>query len=196
MKQTEALIIFVRNPLLGKVKTRIAATLGVEKALKIYTTLLKHTRDISAKISADKYVFYSDYINKDDLWENDLFYKEMQTGLDLGERMKNAFNFLFDRGYKKIGIIGSDCHELDETMLNNAFKVLNKIDVVIGPAKDGGYYFIGMNNFLPQLFEEKNWSSPTVYKMTSEQLKNLRIPFYSLPILNDVDEEKDVTFNY
>ena len=196
MKQNSALIIFVRNPVLGKVKTRIAATLGTEKALKIYKILLQHTNDITAAIHADKFVFYADYINHEDLWENHLYNKELQTSIDLGERMKNAFGFLFEKGYKNVGIIGSDCYDLTENILIDAFSKLIKTEVVIGPANDGGYYFIGMNTFIPQLFDGKNWSAESVCSDTKKQLKELEIPFYLLPTLSDVDEEKDVHFKY
>ncbi len=191
-----ALIIFVRNPVLGKVKTRLAETLGTENAVKIYQKLLQHTHDITIDFAADKYIFYADYINNDDLWENEIYYKEMQTGLDLGERMKNAFELLFDKGYKEIAIIGSDCYELTAEILVNAFDQLKNIDVVIGPATDGGYYLLGMNIFIPQLFEKKYWSSGTVLSETINEIHNYNYSFYQLQVLNDVDEEKDVTFSY
>src|SRR5687768_6683080 len=132
-----ALIIFVRNPVLGKVKTRLAETLGAENAVKIYNKLLQHTHDITKDIVAEKYIFYADYMNNEDLWENEIYRKEMQSGLDLGERMKNAFELLFDKGYKEIVIIGSDCYELTEEILLVAFDQLKNFDTVIGPSKDG-----------------------------------------------------------
>ena len=200
MKQLSALIIFVRNPVLGKVKTRIAATAGAENALLIYKKLLEHTHVIASELKTDKYVFYADFINHEDLWEEELFYKELQGSRgaesDLGERMKSAFEYLFDKGYQKIGIIGSDCYELSSEILKNAFEMLENKDVVIGPAIDGGYYFLGMNRFLPEIFESKNWSSPTVYKETIKQITDAGNSYYSLPTLSDVDEEADVTFNY
>src|SRR5450432_3229162 len=105
---TSALIIFVKNPVLGKVKTRLADALGEENALLIYQKLLQHTFLITTNISADKYVFYMEYINHNDLWKNELYKKELQAGNDLGERMKNAFELLFQKAYKEVVIIGSD----------------------------------------------------------------------------------------
>ncbi len=191
-----ALIIFVRNPVLGKVKTRLAETLGTVNAVKIYQKLLQHTHDITKDFAADKYIFYADYINNDDLWENEIYDKEMQTGLDLGERMKNAFELLFDKGYKEITIIGSDCYELTTKILVTAFDQLRNVDIVIGPAKDGGYYLLGMNIFIPQLFEKKYWGSRTVLFETIKEIHSYNYSLYQLQALNDVDEEKDVTFSY
>ena len=84
-----ALIIFVRNPVLGKVKTRLAASIGEEKALLIYVHLLKHTKEITQNITATKFVFYADHINEDDIWNG--YEKRSQQGYNLGDRMKNAF---------------------------------------------------------------------------------------------------------
>ena len=123
---TSALIIFVKNPVLGKVKTRLADALGEENALMIYQKLLQHTCLITTNIFADKYVFYSEYINHNDLWKNEVYKKELQYGNDLGERMKNAFEMLFQRGYKEVVIIGSDCYELTEEIIMNAFDQLKQ----------------------------------------------------------------------
>ena len=195
-REFAALIIFVRNPVLGKVKTRLAETLGAENAVKIYQKLLQHTHDITKDIAAEKYIFYADYINNDDLWENEIYHKEMQRGLDLGERMKNAFELLFDKGYKENVLIGSDCNELTEEILLTAFDQLKNVDVVIGPATDGGYYLLGMNILIPQLFENKNWGSNNVLSETIMQIHSYSYSLYQLQALNDVDEEKDVTFSY
>ncbi|MEP7253972.1 MAG: TIGR04282 family arsenosugar biosynthesis glycosyltransferase, partial [Ginsengibacter sp.] len=164
-----ALIIFVRNPVLGKVKSRLAATLGPEKALEIYKALLKHTRDISVDLFCDKFIFYEDFVNENDLWPNDVYKKYLQEGSDLGSRMEKAFKQLFDSRYEKVVIVGSDCYELSDNAIKNAFYLLSENDIVIGPASDGGYYLLGMKKFIPQLFEDKKWSSETVYIDTINQ---------------------------
>lgn len=195
-RELAALVIFVRNPVLGKVKTRLAETLGAENAVKIYQKLLQHTHDITKDMSEAKHIFYADYINNDDLWENEIYHKEMQSGFDLGERMKNAFELLFDKGYKEIALIGSDCYELTADVLLTAFDQLKNVDVVIGPALDGGYYLLGMNILIPQLFENKNWGSNNILSETIMEIHNYNYSLYQLQELNDVDEEKDVTFSY
>ena len=190
-----ALIIFVRNPVLGKVKSRLAATLGNEKALSIYKALLAHTHNISIDLSADKFIFYEDFVNYNDLWENHIYKKFLQEGDDLGWRMKNAFGHLFEKGYEKIIIIGSDCYELSTEIIIKAHNLLSENDVVAGPASDGGYYLLGMKNFIPALFDNKSWSSDNVYLDTINQIKALHYKFSPLDLLNDVDVESDIDFD-
>jgi rSAM/selenodomain-associated transferase 1 len=189
-----ALIIFVKNPVLGKVKTRLAATIGNQKALDIYHMLLDHTHKISKDLQIDKIVFYGDFINHLDLWENEIYEKCLQDGINLGERMRKAFEQVFEPGSKKVVIIGSDCYELTSKILLNAFDVLSWKDAVIGPATDGGYYLLGMKYLIPQIFDEKNWSSHTVFSETIRQLENLHISFDLMKTLRDVDRESDLEF--
>lgn len=187
-----ALIIFVRNPILGKVKSRLAATLGEEMALDIYKALLTHTRNISISLSCDKYIFYEDFVNQNDLWSNDVYYKSLQDGIDLGSRMKNAFKQLYDDAYHNVIIIGSDCYELSAVAIAKAFHLLSENDVVIGPASDGGYYLLGMKKFIPELFDNKRWSSENVYVDTVNDLERLHYQYVSLELLSDVDVESDI----
>ena len=191
-----ALIIFVKNPVAGKVKTRLADALGEENALMIYQKLLQHTCFITTNISVHKYVFYLEYINHNDLWKNEIYKKELQHGNDLGDRMKNAFDKLFQMGYKEVMLIGSDCYELTEEIILHAFDQLKEKDVVIGPAKDGGYYLLGMNVFIPQLFTGKAWSTNKVLQETLTEITSLNYSIYQLPVLNDVDTPDDVSFRY
>lgn len=189
MKQ--ALIIFARNPVRGKVKTRLAATMGHDKALSIYQSLLEHTVQITEQLTCDRYVFYADGISKNDIWSDDLYLKKNQEGKDLGQRMLHAFDTLFQQGYQKIIIIGTDCFELSFSILLDAFTALDEKEVVIGPSEDGGYYLLGMRQFFPFLFEGKAWSTDTVYNSTIQQLKMHKISYGILPILNDIDTEDD-----
>ncbi|WMI66159.1 TIGR04282 family arsenosugar biosynthesis glycosyltransferase [Aestuariibaculum sp. YM273] len=186
----EALIIFTRNPELGKCKTRLAKTVGNEAALNIYKHLLKHTSSITVNLEADKFVFYSKNIIKDDLWNPDVFKKKLQHGKDLGERMEQAFAHLFSLGYEKAIIIGSDLLDLNEDIINEAFQELNKGDYVIGPAKDGGYYLLGMTILNQDIFKNKHWGTETVLKDTLENLQNNNV--YMLKELNDIDTFEDI----
>jgi len=187
----QALIIFARNPVRGKVKTRLAATMGHNKALSIYQLLLEHTVQITQQLPCDRYVFYADGISKNDIWSDDLYLKKNQEGKDLGQRMLHAFDTLFQQGYQKIIIIGTDCFELSSSILLDAFTALDEKEVVIGPSEDGGYYLLGMRQFFPFLFEEKTWSTDTVYSSTVQQLAIQNIRYDTLPILNDIDTEDD-----
>ena len=185
-----ALIIFTRNPELGKCKTRLAKTVGHDDALAIYKILLQHTVDISKGLNVDKFVYYSNSVSKDDVWSNQIFRKKKQEGEELGSRMENAFLDLINLGYEKIIIIGSDIYDLRETDLEKAFSSLEKNDLVIGPASDGGYYLLGMKKLYPSVFKNKNWGTNTVFEDTVSDLLNNSI--YKLQERNDIDVYEDI----
>ena len=188
----EAIIIFVRNPELGKVKTRLAAKIGNEKALEVYIKLLEHTRDILSGLEADKFVFGTEPFNLH--WRGCI--NEIQTSGDLGSRMSNAFHLVFAKGYDRVIIIGSDCLELTKHHIEEAFAALNENDIVIGPATDGGYYLLGMKKLHGQLFENKSWSTDLVFRQTMDSINQSGLPIFSLEWLNDIDTEKDLPANW
>jgi uncharacterized protein len=193
MSNNSLLIIFVRNPVRGRVKTRLAATIGPDKALAVYRLLLQHTREITRSLPMDKAVYFSDTLAGTEDWEDEHYQKQVQQGADLGERMAQAFEAAFARGYQKVGIIGSDCYELRADILWHAFRLLEEEkDLILGPSTDGGYYFLGMSRFLPALFHHKTWSSPTVLSDTLADAARLQLNCALLPELTDVDEEKDL----
>jgi rSAM/selenodomain-associated transferase 1 len=186
------LIIFYRNPVLGKVKTRLARTVGDKRALTIYRQLAKHTALITRNIKTQKAVYYSDHIENEDIWDNLEFQKFAQSGVSLGQRMSNALRAGFTSGHTSICIIGTDCFELTSTIIEDAFEKLQKADAVIGPAADGGYYLLGVNTFQPGLFENKSWSTSSVAAATIEDFVQAGLRFEQLATLRDVDEEKDL----
>lgn len=196
----DAIIIFIKNPELGKVKTRLAATVGDEKALEVYNKLLKHTRGTTQPLPIEKHLFYSDFIDEEDKWAPDVYKKHLQTqGADLGKKMYDAFMFLHDNEYEKVVIIGSDCIELDGNVLHEAYVNLAENDTVIGPAADGGYYAIGFNfekiekdeEVLNKVFLGKDWSHENVAKEAIESFEQLGLKTHILPELNDIDFEED-----
>ena len=184
------LLVFTRNPELGKVKTRLAKTVGDKTALEIYTFLLERTRDIAAKVSADKAVYYSVKVRENDIWDATIFQKHLQVGEDLGIRMLHAFKNGFETGYEKVLIIGSDLYDLTSETIENAFIALENNEVVIGPAEDGGYYLLGMNSLEEKVFKNKDWGTETVRKDTLEDLKDKKV--FLLGELNDVDVFEDI----
>lgn len=184
------LLVFTRNPELGKVKTRLAKTVGNATALKIYIFLLERTRDIAVKVAADKAVYYSVKIRENDIWDASIFQKHQQVGEDLGIRMLHAFKNGFKAGYEKVMIIGSDLYDLTAETIENAFSVLEKNEVVIGPAEDGGYYLLGMNSLEEKIFKNKDWGTETVRKDTLEDLRDKKV--FLLGELNDVDVFEDI----
>jgi len=158
------IIIFARNPELGKVKTRLASTIGDDRALKIYIELLRHTRDVVSQSPHEKFVFYSDEVLTGDLWPEDTFHKSMQAGGDLGNRIKEAFKYVFESCDSCI-IVGSDCPRLT--------------------------YLIGMNQYQESLFEDIRWSSDEVYDKTIAKIIRADLSHRVLEKLSDVDYEED-----
>lgn len=192
MQNKKALLLFTKNPELGKCKTRLAKTIGDVKALEIYIKLLEHTREIVIPVDVDKFVFYSETIEREDDWDNAVFQKRVQNGDDLGQKMQNAFRELFQLNYDSVCIIGSDCYELNSETINQSFIALESKDVVIGPTYDGGYYLLGMKKLHAALFENKNWSTETVYSDTITDFEQLGLSYSNLVKLTDIDEEKDL----
>jgi rSAM/selenodomain-associated transferase 1 len=184
------ILIFTRNPELGKVKTRLAASIGNENALEIYIQLLEHTKNVALETAYDKQVLYSEEINYKDMWEASSFQKKLQVGADLGERMHNAFQGGFDEGYEKVVIIGSDLIALESSDITAAIESLDDNDVVIGPAEDGGYYLLGMKMIPNNLFKDKEWGTNTVLKDTLLDISSLK--YYLLEEKNDIDTYDDI----
>lgn len=187
------LLIFTRNPELGKVKTRLAKTVGDETALEIYLFLLNKTKEVAQKVSSDKAVFYSEKITENDQWNPEIFKKYLQLEGDLGMKMQHAFEQFFEKGYEKVAIIGSDLYDITPEIIENAFEKLNTNDVVLGPAKDGGYYLLGMKSIHKSIFQKKKWGTAAVLKETLENLKDKKISL--LEELNDVDVFEDIEFH-
>ncbi|OOG74863.1 TIGR04282 family arsenosugar biosynthesis glycosyltransferase [Algoriphagus sp. A40] len=186
-----ALMIFQKNAIPGKVKTRLAATVGDDLALEIYHWLVAYTHQVAREIKLDKFLFYSDFIPED---SNELFpgYQfEVQCGSNLGQRMCNAFEFLFAKGYSNVVIIGTDCPDLQVSDLNKAFLALSQNDLVIGPAKDGGYYLLGKSCFCPEIFKDIPWSTSRVLELTLDRADNANLNYEFLKILSDVDTFED-----
>jgi uncharacterized protein len=207
-----ALIIFIKNPQLGKVKTRLAKTLGDAQALEIYHQLSDITRKNAVKLAKTgitSYLYYSDYVDSTDAWSSDIFIKKTQNGVDLGARMANAFSDVL-AVHNKACIIGSDCPTLSVSILKKAFTNLEKQDAVVGPSTDGGYYLLGLSRDKTvkmrkntegasqspitnhqSIFTNMEWSVDTVLSETIKRLKEQQQSYVLLPALTDIDEEKD-----
>lgn len=192
MAKNNLLMLFVRNPELGKVKTRLAKDLGEQKALAIYIKLLEHTRIITQDLEADKLVYYAGEMKESDLWDNSIYHKKVQPDGDLGYKMEHAFSNAFKDGYNAVVIIGSDCLQLSRQIIEQAFEALKNHDVVIGPATDGGYYLLGMKQLHSDLFWKKPWSTSGVFPLTVETVNKMDLTYRLLPVLSDIDRAEDV----
>ncbi|TNE56444.1 MAG: glycosyltransferase [Bacteroidetes bacterium] len=185
------LLIFIKNPRLGRVKTRLARTVGATRALQIYRQLLEHTRLAALAVQAERWVYYSEQVEAQDIWEDTVFRKFSQSGSDLGYRMASAFADAFRTGATRAVIIGSDCPELSGSFLESAFSALEEVDFVLGPAADGGYYLLGMNTPAPWIFEDIRWSTASVLAHTLKKIQAAGMTYTLLPELSDIDTEAD-----
>jgi rSAM/selenodomain-associated transferase 1 len=188
----QAIIIFLKFPELGRSKTRLAATIGNENTLKVYKELLDHTHLITKELNYDKYLFYDKVTSNKMPWGDDIYQTAYQVESDLGGRMQHAFSQLFEKGYERIVIIGSDCYDLSQEIIEEAFEKLKKKDVVIGPAKDGGYYLLGLKKLIPQLFTDVAWSTDEVFSATTKALDFLSIGYDTTAVLSDIDVYDDL----
>lgn len=184
------LLIFTKNPQLGKVKTRLAKTIGDEKALLIFQKLINKTALVVDGVDAHKSLYYSDFIDDQDIWEGRVRNKKIQEGNSLGERMANAFKIGFNCGYNRIVVIGTDLWNLDAQIINKSFFTLRNVDGVIGPATDGGYYLLGLSRWVPSVFHGKGWGTSTVFKDTVADFKNNTLAY--LETKNDIDYLEDL----
>lgn len=187
-----ALIIMLKNPVLGKVKTRLAKDAGDVKALEIYEKLLEHTKNIVQHLPAHKFLFYSDTVERNDLFSNTEYKKYTQCSGSLGERMEYAFSIPFKNEYKHVVMIGADCYELQTHHIEEAFEKLQHHDFVFGPAKDGGYYLLAMKKWNRWVFRDKNWSTETLYSETKKEILQKGATLAELEMLSDIDTVKDL----
>jgi uncharacterized protein len=192
IRMKNLLIVFVKTPIKGMVKTRLAISIGESAALAVYKKLLVCTRQNVLPCDAEKCVAYDGKIESDDLWENHLFQKITQIGDDLGEKMYHAIKEQFGLAYEHICLIGSDIYQLNPHILNQAFKYLEDHDLVLGPASDGGYYLIGMNKPHELLFKNIAWSTSEVLPQTIALAQKAGLTYALLPVLNDIDELGDI----
>ncbi|MEM6522985.1 MAG: TIGR04282 family arsenosugar biosynthesis glycosyltransferase [Bacteroidota bacterium] len=188
---SELLIVFCKNPEPGKVKTRLAKDIGYEKAFHVYEKLMEHTQRVAEINGRDYAIYYSDYINKDDIWNNAV-HKVLQTGSNMGERMSNAMADGLSKGYRSVVLVGADIYDLTSDIIDYGFQKLTRSDVVIGPAKDGGYYLIGLKSEQREIFNIEKWSVSSVLKDTLNLVNTLGLSYQLLDELNDIDDLDDL----
>lgn len=189
---TDTLIIFAKNPELGKTKTRIGRKLGDEVALAIYYKLIHQTQEITKDLKVSKVVYYSDFIDMEDSWDNSIYNKKKQVNDDLGKRMQIACKDELGSGANKVVLIGTDIYSLSGEVIENAFKKLDSSDIVLGPAKDGGYYLIGMKEPNSDVFNLNEWSHSKVFQETIDIIEKLGLKYSTVEMLNDIDEPEDL----
>ncbi len=198
MSQSKALIIFAKYPMPGKVKSRLSPPLTAEEGAECYSCMLRDTLSMTKLLpDVTTLIFFQNDAGAAD------FFQEIapgiesleQVGLDLGERMKNAFELMFARGFSEVAIIGSDSPDLPTDYILQAFNLMEyeHTDGVLGAAGDGGYYLIAMKRVWPELFDSIPWSSGEVLRITIERAANAYIGMALLPEWHDIDTYEDLS---
>lgn len=193
---SRGLIIFAREPVPGRVKTRLAQNIGGSAAAEIYFAMLSDTVRKAALLDKVRTMIFWATENGiapefSDLPRVETF---VQSEGDLGKRMYNAFNTALNNGISRCCIIGSDSPDLPAEILSLAFDSLDEsdTDIVYGPAEDGGYYLLGMKQLWSPLFENMQWSSPGVMEETLQRINSLGLNSLSLPPWYDIDTYDDL----
>ena len=194
----ERLIIFTRYPEPGKTKTRLIPVLGEEGAATLQRQMTESTLAEVKKVSR----FYpssmevhfaggNEQLMQD--WLGSSIIYRRQTEGDIGCRMASAFQESFEAGIDSIVLIGIDCPDLNAQLMVQAFQALDRHDLVLGPARDGGYYLIGLRRFVPELFIGISWSTNEVLQQTQKIIQRLELAVAYLPLLSDIDRPEDLS---
>ena len=192
-----ALIVFTRYPEPGKTKTRLIPALGEEGAAQLQRVMTENTLrqaiSLSNRLPVTIEIHFSgatDMQMRTWLGEEHI-YCEQASG-DLGARLLSAFQQAFTSGKNRVVAVGIDCPQLDAEILRQAFKVLEMSAIAIGPAVDGGYYLIGLNQMIPELFQAIPWGTGDVFAKTVKIAQKLKLSLEQLPMLHDIDLPQDL----
>ncbi|OGR90625.1 MAG: hypothetical protein A3J74_05855 [Elusimicrobia bacterium RIFCSPHIGHO2_02_FULL_57_9] len=190
------IMVFVKAPVPGRVKTRLCPPLSPTQAATLYIAFVKDTLEAARGVeNSQADIFYDPSADFPDLrWIESapLLPFFPQKGDDLGMRLDHAFNGTLSRGAGKAVAIGSDTPHIAPTAIERAFSLLERADVVLGPAADGGYYLIGLKEPHDFLFQEISWSTVNVLRQTLERAKQRGLKVVMLPTLFDVDTISDL----
>lgn len=196
MTMERVILVFMKAPRTGQVKTRLALKVGDAMALELYRAFVE---DVLSTCRATAYsvtvmVAEADGLEEVRSWLGDGYSYAVQEGDDLGERMSNALRRIFERGWRQALLIGSDIPDLPAEIIREGFEALDSHDAVVGPARDGGYYLIGFRSggFRSSVFEGVEWSAGSVFSHTCGLLAENLLSFKVLPHWNDIDTPDDL----
>ncbi len=197
---SDRLVVFAKDPIPGRVKTRLTPRITPDEAAKLYKAfvldIVNNVRKLERNRIDNVTVAYTPV-------DAEMVFRKLvdhpvnflpQKGDNLGERMRNAFNQSFAEGAKRVVIIGTDSPTLPTSYIQKAFDVLKKVPVVIGPTFDGGYYLLGLSKQNDNIFDDVEWSTSRVFKQTLTRIKSLNMQVYVLPPWYDVDTPEDLEF--
>ena len=195
-KYKNGVLVFIKSPETGKIKSRLSTSIDKEIVKSIYKLFVQDLLKNLEKLQYEKIICYhpknaSDEIKK---WLGTDYIYLPQTGRNLGERLKNGFIQGFENGFTKLIAIGSDSPDMNIDFFNDAIKNLDSCDTVIGPSIDGGYYLIGFkkNSFYPEVFDDIPWSTEFVYKKSLDSINKANLKVHILPLWHDVDTIEDL----
>ncbi len=195
---SDLLIIFAKAPEPGKVKTRLSPILSEEDAADLQKAfiqdLIELTEALTHKSSTERIIACTPITHSffQSLQQKENIRLMAQEGADLGERMKNAFQWGFKNDFKNIVIIGCDSPTLPVAFIHEAFEKLSSTDLVLGPGLDGGYYLIGSRALFPDLFIDLPWGTERVLSNTLEKISTNGCSHYLLPFWYDIDRPNDL----
>lgn len=198
MNSPNALIVFFKQPKSGQVKTRLTPFLTSEQAARLYECFVLDTFEKLAAQSFEVVGFVSGELDEkgkiQTLLNQRQFKVVQQSGEGLGERMSNAFHYCFEAGFQRVSIIGTDSPDLPRFMIEKAFETLASsiATTCISGADDGGYVLLGMNRFLPEVFEGVEYSSSETYSQTVRRIREAKCACIELEKWYDVDEPDDL----
>jgi uncharacterized protein len=193
------IIVFMKSPVEGSVKTRLARVVGSHVAAELYRCFVTDILAMTRRTGYLTHLFVDPGGALPAVQEwlgSDLFYYP-QTGEDLGARMSSAFRTILSASHRAV-LIGSDCPDLPESVIDAALEHLTSYDAVIGPAQDGGYYLIGFTPgaFCETAFASIAWGTSTVFAATMDVLQSTGLKVHVLPNWRDVDEYDDLVTLY
>ena len=192
----QGVLLFLKAPEKGGVKTRLARTIGPDAALEMYRSFVLDALSMLKRAGRPVIICYTPGKAKKAVAEwlsgHDPFWP--QTGTDLGERMAAAFARAFSENYGRVLLMGTDIPGLPASLIQEAFDALARHPAVIGPALDGGYYMIGFtkSGFSPGCFQGIDWSTPMVFAQTMERMRLNGVSCHILPEWRDIDDGEDL----
>jgi rSAM/selenodomain-associated transferase 1 len=193
MDSAREILVFAKYPETGRCKTRLAASVGAETALKIYRALLEHTLQVVRSLPCTRILFVDppERVAEASSWASGMDLYLPQAPGDLGGRLSEAMETRLSEGARKIIFLGSDCPQISKDSVLSSFTALDEYDVVLGPTEDGGYYLLGLKSSHPFLFQDIPWSSERVLEKTLNILKRESLSYILLETFSDVDTLQD-----
>jgi rSAM/selenodomain-associated transferase 1 len=188
------LIIFLKEPVAGRVKTRWGREISDLLKAELYRAIVEDILDQTRSSLYQRHLFCwpPSGLNRIRKWLGEEYLIAIQEGDDLGRRMHNAFHRAFKQGYERVVLVGTDIPHLQAKGVEEAFRALDENDLCVGPSMDGGYYLIGMKRLISTLFHNIPWSTDKVFALTELRASEAGIRLVRLPVMRDLDTFPDL----